>query len=252
MSTVKIIAHRGYLINGEPENSIPAFQTAIHHGADGFEFDIHLTSDNKFICFHDDTLEKLGRPDTIKRLSQNELASIELSEGIMIPTLEEILETFGNKVLLNLEMKSPEKGAKELVEVINQYSLKREKLIISSFHHSPLRNIKSYDSTIPTGLLCHFSKGQLKLAEKLNCNALHPFYGVVPKDWIHISFWLTTMFHKYYAHKSFKTAKKANILINPYGVNDESFIKLTYQMNVNAIITDEVELALKVRENFNN
>jgi glycerophosphoryl diester phosphodiesterase len=250
MSNLKIIAHRGYLINGEPENSIPAFQTAIHHGADGFEFDIHLTSDNKFICFHDDTLEKFGRPEAIKRLSQNELTSIELSEGIMIPTLEEILETFGNKVLLNLEMKSLKKGAKELVEVIDQYSLKRKKLIISSFHHSPLRNIKSFDSTIRTGLLCHFARGQLKMAEKLNCNALHPFYGVVPKEWIKISFWLTTRLHKYYAHKSFKTAKKVNILVNPYGVNDESFIKLTNQMNVNAIITDEVELALKIRGNF--
>ena len=152
MNHIKIIAHRGYQINGEPENSIPAFQTAIHHGADGFEFDVHYTSDKRFICFHDDTLEKFGRPDPIKGLSLNELTSIELSEGITIPTLEEILETFGNKVLLNLEMKSPKRGAKELVEVINQFDIKRKKIIISSFHHSPLRNIKSFDPTIQTGL----------------------------------------------------------------------------------------------------
>ena len=122
MSNIKILAHRGYLINGEPENSIPAFQTAIHHGADGFEFDIHLTNDNKFICFHNDTLEKFGRNESIAGLSYNELTSFELSEGIMIPSLEEILETFGNKVILNLEMKS-QTGSEELIKVINQYDI---------------------------------------------------------------------------------------------------------------------------------
>lgn len=247
MNHTKIFAHRGYLINGEPENSIPAFQTAIHHGADGFEFDVHLTSDKRFICFHDDTIGKLGRLDLIKSLSLKEITSIELSEGITIPSLEEILETFGNKVYLNLEMKSPKKGAKELVEIINQFDLKPEKMIVSSFHHSPLRNIKSFDHTIPTGLLCHSARGQLIKAEKLNCNALHPFYGVVPTDWIKVSFWLTTRLHKYYTHKSFKATKRSGILFNPYGVNDERFIMSAIQMKVNAIITDEVERAVKLR-----
>ncbi|MHA2202443.1 MAG: glycerophosphodiester phosphodiesterase [Candidatus Hodarchaeales archaeon] len=247
MGYPKIIAHRGYLINSEPENSIPAFQTAIHHGADGFEFDVHLTSDKRFVCFHDYTLAKLGRPDPIKSLSLKEITSIELIEGITIPSLEEILETFGNKVYLNLEMKSPKKGAKELVEVIKQFDLKPEKMIASSFHYAPLKNIKSFDHTIPTGLLCHFARGQLQIAEKLNCNALHPFYGIVPKEWVKVSFWLTTRFHKYYAHKSFKTAKRSGILFNPYNVNDEISIKSTIQMKVNAIITDEIERALNFR-----
>ncbi|MFX0205413.1 MAG: glycerophosphodiester phosphodiesterase [Candidatus Hodarchaeota archaeon] len=249
MSKIKILAHRGYLINGEPENSIPAFQTAIHHGADGFEFDVHITADNKFICFHDDTLEKFGQNKAIAGLSYNELTSFELSEGIMIPSLEEILETFGNKVILNVEMKSL-KGCEELVEVINQYNIDREKIIISSFNYNPLRTIKSIDPTILTGLLCHFAKGQLALAKKLNCDALHPFYGVVPSEWVKISFWLTSRIHKYYAHKCFKAAKREGILVNPYDVNDEKSIRSTALKEVDAIITDKVELALKIRNKF--
>ncbi|MFW9904986.1 MAG: glycerophosphodiester phosphodiesterase [Candidatus Thorarchaeota archaeon] len=249
MSKVKILAHRGYLINGEPENSIPAFQTAIHHGADGFEFDVHLTADNKFICFHDYTLEKFGQNEAIAGLSYNELTSFELSEGIMIPSLEEILETFGNKVILNLEMKSLE-GSEKLIEVINQYNIDRKKIIISSFHYTPLKTFKSIDPSILTGLLCHFAKGQLALAKKLNCDALHPFYGVVPNEWVKISFWLTSRIHKYYAHKCFKAAKRDGIFVNPYGVNDERFIRSTTLKEVDAIITDEVELALKIRNEF--
>ncbi|MHA1332158.1 MAG: glycerophosphodiester phosphodiesterase, partial [Candidatus Hodarchaeales archaeon] len=85
---MKIIAHTGYLVNGDPRNSIPAFQTAVHHQADGIEFDIHLTSDRRFICYHDDTLEKLGRKDEVRTLTQNELMSIPLNdEGVNIPSL---------------------------------------------------------------------------------------------------------------------------------------------------------------------
>lgn len=91
MKYIKILAHRGYLVNGEPGNSIQDFQTTTHHGADSFEFDVHLTYDNRLICFHDDTLEKLGRFDAIKDLSYKELTSIELSEGITIPSLKRLL-----------------------------------------------------------------------------------------------------------------------------------------------------------------
>ena len=109
MKYVKVLAHRGYLINGDPENSIPAFQTAIHYGADGIEFDVHLTSDKKFVCFHDNTLQKHGRSDAIKDLTYRELTSLEISDGITIPSLEEIIELFGNKIILNIELKSPTK-----------------------------------------------------------------------------------------------------------------------------------------------
>ena len=51
----KILAHRGYLVNGLPGNTLPAFKAGLDNGADGFEFDIHLTSDCKFVCYHDDS-----------------------------------------------------------------------------------------------------------------------------------------------------------------------------------------------------
>lgn len=248
MENIKIIAHRGYLIKSDPENSIPAFHTAIEHGADGLEFDIHLTSDNKFVCFHDDTLEKLGRSELIKDLPQKELNSIELSEGTTIPTLEEILETFGNKVILNIEVKSKIKGGKELVNLIHQFDLNQDKLIVSSFHYSPLKDIKTYDPTIPTGLLCGFAKGQIKKAKELKCNALHPFYDVIPRRWIKAPYRLVTKIHKYYAHKSFQNARQSGLLIIPWTVNDKKFIKSAIRMNVNSIITDEVEKVLKIRK----
>jgi len=247
-----ILAHRGYLINGDPENSIPAFQTAIHFGADGLEFDIHLTVDRKFVCYHDDTLSRLGRSDFIKNLHYHELKALELSEGVYIPSLEEILEEFGNKTTLNIELKTQKDGVKELIEIINQYNLIKDpnRLIVSSFHHTPLEEIKKIDPEIPTGLLFEFARGQLEEAQRLGCDTIHPFYNEVPKTYMKGPYRIISSIHKYYAHKCIEESKKLKILANPYGVNNEQFLKSVFMRRVNGIITDNVEKALEIREEF--
>ena len=247
---VKILAHRGYLVNKVPENTIPAFKAGIEHGADGIEFDIHLTSDHKLVCFHDDTLEKLGRRNAIKNLTESELTTIELKQGIFIPTLSEIIEELGNKVILNIEIKFKKNGSRELVDIINQYSLKKDPtyLIVSSFNHQPLKEIKSIDSEIPTALLFEFSRGQLQKAESLKCNAVHPFYNTIPEDKVVITPFISTILHKIYAHRLFKQAKEQNFIINPYDVNHEQYLQSAIKREVDGIITNEVELALKVRK----
>ncbi len=251
---VKILAHRGYLINQVPENTIPAFKAGIKHGADGVEFDIHLTSDHKFVCFHDYTLEKLGRKDVIMDLREADLTAIELKEGIFIPTLNEIIEEFGNKILLNIEMKFKKNGTKELVDLINQYSLEKEpkNLIVSSFNHGPLEKIKKIDSEIPTALLFNFSRGQLQIAKSLNCNAVHPFYNTIPDENVFITPLFSTILHKIYAHRLFKQAMEQKFIVNPYGVNHEKYLQSVIKRGVDGIITDEVELALKIRKELKN
>ncbi len=250
MKYIKILAHRGYLINGEPGNSIPAFQTAVLHGADGLEFDVHLTSDNRFICYHNDTLKKLGRSNAIKNLSHKELTSIELSEGITIPSLEEVLDLFGNKITLNIELKSQKEGAKELVELIHQFNLTDDltKLIVSSFFYTPLKKIKVIDPEIPTGLLCHCSKDQIQVVKELNCNAIHPYYNIIPKDWVKFhSLWLTTFLHNFYFQRTIKKAQKLGLFVNPWTVNDKKYLSAAIQKQVDNIITDNVEQALRLR-----
>ncbi|MHA1972692.1 MAG: glycerophosphodiester phosphodiesterase [Candidatus Hodarchaeales archaeon] len=250
---MKVIAHTGYLINGDPRNSIPAFQTAVHYQADGIEFDIHLTSDKHFVCYHDYTLEKLGRKDEIKNLTQGELTSIPLNdEGVYIPSLEEILEKFGNKILLNIEIKS-ENGAKELVEILDQYSISKEpsKLIISSFKHKPLIEIKQIDETVPTGLLQHSPINILAVAEKLKCNAIHPFFDKIPDDYVKFhSKTITTVLHRFLSKRLYQKAKKEGLLINPWTINNESYIRRAIEMGVDGIITDELEKTFEILKGF--
>src|SRR5918993_5274427 len=52
-----VFAHRGGCALG-PENTIAAFDLGMGAGADGLEFDVHLSSDGLPVVHHDDTLDR--------------------------------------------------------------------------------------------------------------------------------------------------------------------------------------------------
>jgi glycerophosphoryl diester phosphodiesterase len=245
-----IIAHRGYRKADEPDNSIPAFHSAIQSNADGLELDVQLTSDKKFVCFHDATLDTLGIPDPINELSFNEVVSLELTEGINIPSLEQILETFGNNVFLNIEFKPKEEGVEELIALIGKHKLRkhRSNFIISSYNLKPLKKIKKLDPEIPTGLLVYFSRNKVKTASEINCDAIHPFYEVVPDRWSKIPKRISNILIHYYFNKCFIEASNIGMMVNPYTVNHEVFLRKSFEKGVYSVITDEVEKAFQIRK----
>ena len=78
-----IIAHRGDTVN-YPENTIEAFESAFDKGADGIELDVHLDENGNTIVVHDYLFDKTKK----------------------YPFLKEVLEKFGQKGRLEIEIKS--------------------------------------------------------------------------------------------------------------------------------------------------
>ena len=52
-----IFAHRGASLCA-PENTLAAFNLALHQGADGIELDAKLTSDGHVVVIHDQTIDR--------------------------------------------------------------------------------------------------------------------------------------------------------------------------------------------------
>lgn len=97
-----IIAHRGDTIN-YPENSIEAFKSAFDKGADGIELDVHLDKNGNVIVVHDYAFDK------------NE----------EYPLLSQILEQFGQKGRLEIEIKSLDpKCITQVKKLIRKYKPK--------------------------------------------------------------------------------------------------------------------------------
>lgn len=146
---VLVAAHRG---NSAffPENTIPAFESAIALGVDNMELDVHMTRDKRIVLMHDHTLDRTTDGTGFVRLqSLAELRKLDAGgwkgaqfAGIGIPLLEELLELVKDHptVTLNVELKDYPKTdrawafecADETIALIERYGL-GERCFINSF-----------------------------------------------------------------------------------------------------------------------
>ena len=140
--TPLIVAHRGASAI-EPENSIAAFRRAAADGADGVELDVLACATGEVVVFHDDDLVRLGaRPERIAAVSLGAVRSVRLISGATIPTLEEVLEACGPRLLVNVELKASGVtvgGLRALVDAVATILDRAgggisERVLVSSFH----------------------------------------------------------------------------------------------------------------------
>ncbi|MBN2883853.1 MAG: hypothetical protein JXN10_10010, partial [Clostridia bacterium] len=93
----RVCAHRG--ASGlVPENTLPAFSTALALGADEIEFDVRLTKDNKMIVCHDGTVDRVSNgTGNVSDLTFAEMRSLNAGhymgwQNIVFPTPEEVFK----------------------------------------------------------------------------------------------------------------------------------------------------------------
>lgn len=104
MAHLEIVAHRG-VPDEAPENTLLSFQRAIELGADAIELDVRLTSDRVPVVYHyfylDETTSASGPifNYTLEQLQSVRVLSDQV-RGITgkIPTLQEVLESFGGRI----------------------------------------------------------------------------------------------------------------------------------------------------------
>jgi glycerophosphoryl diester phosphodiesterase len=103
LSGCRIISHRGEHDNCQIiENTIPAFRAAVVAGVWGIEFDVRWTRDRRPVVIHDPDARRLfGRPIRIRETDFRVLKNA----CPLIPSLEEMVQTFGGRVHLMVELK---------------------------------------------------------------------------------------------------------------------------------------------------
>ena len=109
----RLCAHRGYSA-AVPENSLLAFEAAVAIGAQEIEFDVQMTADYEVVALHDSILD--GVSNGTGKVGDHTLAQLqkldfgfrygEQYRGMGVPTLEAVLEAFGKRIILNIEIKA--------------------------------------------------------------------------------------------------------------------------------------------------
>ncbi len=158
-----IIAHRGSSTHA-PENTLAAFVLAADQGADAIELDVTLSRDGQIVVIHDDTLDRTtnghGRVD---KLPYAEIVQWDAGSkfnpkfaGERVPLLSQVFETVGQRLLINVELKSTTIKTTGLeakvIDLIRQHGL-IERVIISSFNPLALITVKRAEPRLACGLL---------------------------------------------------------------------------------------------------
>ncbi len=146
-----VIAHRGSSAEA-PENTLPAFEAALRHGADALELDVRLTADGAPVVIHDATLDRTT--DGSGPVAQQALADLRAvdagatftpdggrsfpyrGQGARIPTLGEVLWAFPQAPLL-IEIKEPE--VQEAVRRVLVQEGAAGRCVVASEHREALR-----------------------------------------------------------------------------------------------------------------
>ncbi|MBT5707508.1 MAG: glycerophosphodiester phosphodiesterase family protein [Verrucomicrobia bacterium] len=107
---IRVVAHRGGVSLGPPENTLPAISKAIEVGADLIEVDIRESSDGHLVLMHDRSVDRTtdgkGR---VENLTLAEILKLEVKgsgdEMIRVPRIEEALRLMKGRIDADLDFK---------------------------------------------------------------------------------------------------------------------------------------------------
>jgi glycerophosphoryl diester phosphodiesterase len=119
-----VVAHRGDSANF-PENTLPAFASALRLGVTMQEFDVRQTRDGTLVCLHDATLDRttdaasrLGPGALVAQCTWPEVRTLdagswrgESHRGTAVPSLAEVLDGMAPACIAMVEHKAGDAGA---------------------------------------------------------------------------------------------------------------------------------------------
>ena len=158
-----VIAHRGDKTHA-PENTLAAFRLAAENGADAIEFDVKLTEDKQVIVLHDQTVDRTtDGKGSVSRLPFAAVKGLDAGgwfssqfRSERIPSLEEVFETVGKRLHMNVELTNYSTPGDELVskvvELVKRHG-EQDRILFSSFSTRNLRLARLLLPEVPRGLL---------------------------------------------------------------------------------------------------
>ncbi|HDR7355099.1 glycerophosphodiester phosphodiesterase [Bacillus wiedmannii] len=241
LNHIKNIAHRGASAYA-PEHTIAAYKLGKHLKGDYIEIDLQMTKDGHLVAMHDETVNRttngtgLVKEHTLEEIKQLNTGSFfdekhppvakKEFENANVPTLEEIIETFGHNANYYIETKSPDEYPsmeEKLLEIIKHYGI-NDKVIIQSFSEASLQKIHSLDVNIPLVQLLPYKKAaqltELEMKKyKTYCIGLGMNYKYIDSAYV-------------------KRIKKHGLEVHPFTVDNETDMKKLILWGVDGMFTN--------------
>jgi len=265
------IAHRGAR-SLAPENTLQAALLGLQAGADLWELDVTLTSDGEIVVVHDDTLERTSNasqvypdrsPWTVGSFTFAELRALDFGSwyvvkdpfrqiqagavsaeqadsyrGAQIPTLREALAfTRDQDWRVNVEIKDATGTPSDatIVEAVLRQIAELgmgERVIISSFNHDYLRQVKELDAGVATAALVENPHPDpVGLLQELGAVAYNPSLKTLDIDQV-------------------AAVRAAGYGVNVWTVNDPADMRRLVEAGATGIFTDFPQVLAGVLDEY--
>lgn len=219
---VIIFGHRGapgYSRYGE--NTVASFNKALKSGADGLEFDVRRCGDGQIVVIHDETIDRTtnGR-GRVADFPYEQLKRFDAGFGEPIPLLSDILDKFGSRCVLNIELKDTGLGP-DIKKLLLERRLET-RVIVSAFDWSELRSLSP---EVPIALLASKLENLLDAARELGAMAIHPRKDIVTPTLVNV-------------------AREAKLRVHVWTINEPAEISSFRSLGVDGIFSDFPERCL--------
>ncbi len=247
----RVIAHRGDSANF-PENTLPAFLSAIKLKVDVIETDVHLTKDNQVVIWHDNTLERnTNGSGKIEDYTYAELQKLDAgykftkdnktfpfrNKDIKIIKFEDALINCPNQ-RFNVDLKT-----KDTLIVDKFYeALKNQnafdRVCVASFSTKNIKTMRNKYPQVVTGATpIEIASSVFKTKLGLNFKTKEGLIIQPPSK---------TKLLKVITPKYLDNMHKNNHIVQVWTVNTEKEMRELLKMGVDAIMTDCPRLLIKV------
>lgn len=236
-TSAQLSAHRGD-VSVAPENTIPAFESAVKKGVPQIEFDVNLSKDGHLVIMHDATIDRTTNgTGKVTDYTLEELRALDAGswfdpkfKGTRIPTLRETLEVIPKNVLCNVHLKNDAEVAVKSAQLIAEMGR-----LDQCFLATTLENVAAARAVVPDIKTCNMTRQAGNRAAYIDDTIQHGCEFI--------------QLHQRDGHENLvaevKKLKEHGITVNWFGANDAPLITLLHEAGVDYILTDELDLALK-------
>ena len=227
----RLCAHRGFSTVA-PENSLPAFGSAVALGANEIEFDLWWTKDGEIVSIHDATLDRVSNgKGKVFDHTYEELLKLDFGSktgkhfaGLKILRFEEILAKLSCHTIMNIHMKDvgkewDEAHVKKVLRLIDAYDARAHVYFMSSC--GPLQDqLARLAPDIPRCMGYAPNKDIVDEAIKHKCQ-------------------MVQLFKPYFDKSSVDRAHAAGMRVNVFWSDDPAEAKKFLDMGIDTILTND-------------